>query len=54
MEKKTEFALALKSTGKVLPKVFKTETAAEEFCKRSICPDSWKIVQREVVYGDWK
>lgn len=39
MEKNREFAIAAKSTGKVIPKTFKTESEAEQYRQRSTNPD---------------
>lgn len=49
-----EHAIAAITTGKVFPKVFETEKEAEQFKERRPDPSHWKVVSREVTYGEWK
>lgn len=54
MEKKIEYAIATVVNGRIFPKVFMSEEEAEKY--KSYRPDQshWKIVRREVVYGEWE
>jgi hypothetical protein len=52
--KVTEYAIAAVTTNKVFPKVFITEEEAEQFKERRLDPSHWKVVSREVTYGEWK
>ena len=54
MEKKIEYAIALVINDKVVPKVFTTEEEAELFRERRPDPSHWKVVRREVTYGEWQ
>lgn len=54
MEKKTEYGIAVVSNGKVLPVKFETQTEAEIYRSRRVDPTHWKVVSREVTYGEWK
>lgn len=54
MEKKIEYAIAAVVNGKVFPKVFMSEEEAKLFRKVRPDPSHWKIVRREVVYGEWE
>lgn len=54
MDKKIEYAIAAVTTDKVYPKVFTTETEAEQFRERRPDPSHWKVVSREVTYSEWK
>ena len=51
--KVTEYAIAAVTTDKVFPKVFITEDEAEQFKERRPDPSHWKLVSREVTYGEW-
>ena len=53
-EKKIEYAIAVVTNGKVFPKVFITKEEAEKYKSHRPDPASWKIVSREVIYGDWQ
>lgn len=53
-EKKIEYAIASVTTDKVVPKIFITKEEAEKYKSYRPSPAHWKIVSREVVYGDWK
>ena len=54
MEKKIEYAIAAVVNGKVFPRVFMSEEEAKLFIEIRQDPSHWKIVRREVVYGEWK
>ena len=54
MEKKVEYAIAAAVNGKVFPKVFMSEEEVKLFIKIRPDPSHWKIVRREVVYGEWE
>lgn len=51
---KTEYAIAAVTTNKIFPKVFLTEEEAEQFKERRPDPSHWKVVSRDVTYGEWK
>ena len=51
--KVTEYAVAAISTGKVFPKIFRTKEGAEGFRAMRSDPSHWKLVSREVTYGEW-
>lgn len=53
MEKKIEYTIATVKNTKVFPEVFMSEEEAELFRKERSVPSHWKIVKREVVYGEW-
>ena len=50
----TEYAIAAVTTDKVVPMFFMTEEEAERFKERRPDPSHWKLVSREVTYGEWK
>lgn len=50
----TEYAIAAVTTDKVFPKVFITEKEANDFREGRPDPSHWKLVSREVTYGEWK
>lgn len=52
--KVTEYAIAAVTTDKVFPVIFTTEADAERFRKRRNDPSHWKVVSREITYGEWK
>lgn len=54
MEKKMEYAIAAIINGKVFPKVFLSEEEANLFKAARPDPTHWKIVSREIIYGEWK
>lgn len=54
MEKKTEYAIAAIVNGKVFPKVFMLEEEAEKYKSYRPDPNCWKVVKREVTYGEWQ
>ena len=54
MKKVIEYGIASVTTGKVLSKTFKSRHEVEEFCANRSNPDHWKILYREIEYGDWK
>lgn len=54
METKVEYGIASVSTGKVVPVKFETQTEAEIYRSRRVDPAHWKVVSREVTYGEWK
>jgi len=54
MERKTEFAIAAVATNKVFPKQFATHEEAEAYRLKRPDPTHWKVVSREITYGDWK
>ena len=54
MKKKIEYAIASITTNKIVPKIFTTKEGAEMFKSYRPNSDHWKIVSREVIYGDWK
>lgn len=49
-----EFSIASISTGKVVPRVFKTESEAEEYRAERSDPEKWKIVGRKIIYSPWE
>lgn len=51
---KTEYAVAAVATDKIFPKIFITEDEAKQFQEHRPDPSHWKIVSREVTYGEWK
>lgn len=53
-ERKIEFAIATVGTTKVVPKTFLSETEAEKFRLQRHNPSNWKVVKREVIYGEWQ
>lgn len=53
-ERKIEFAIATIGTTKVVPKIFQLETEAEKFRLQRHNPSNWKVVKREVIYGEWQ
>lgn len=54
MQKIIEYGLMAINTGKVFPKIFNTKDDAEKYRLRSVDPEHWKVVSREVMYGEWK
>lgn len=50
----TQHAIAAVTTGKVFPVVFVTEEEAKQFKDKRPDPTHWKLVSREVTYGEWK
>ena len=50
---RTEYSLAVVSTGKVIPKIFPTEQEAEEYRAQRSDPEHWKVVRRAVIYKGW-
>lgn len=51
---KIEYAVAAVTTDKIFPKVFLTEDEANRFKDCRPDPSHWKLVSREVTYGEWK
>lgn len=49
-----EFSIASISTGKVVPRVFKTESEAEEYRAERSDPEKWKMVGRKIIYSPWE
>ena len=54
MQKIIEYGLMVVNTGKVFPKSFITKDDAEKYRSRSVDPEHWKVVSREVIYSEWK
>lgn len=54
MNKNIEFAMVSIVTGKVFSKIFKTENDAKEYISKRHNPENWKVVCREVIYGEWE
>lgn len=50
--KRMEFAIAVVTTGKVFPKIFKSKEDAEQFRLERADPDHWKIVSRTIVIDE--
>jgi len=53
MQKIIEYAIASRTTHKVIPRKFKTAEEADLYIEERVCPKHWKRVEREVTYGDW-
>lgn len=53
-EKKIEFAIATIGKNKVVPKIFQSEEEAEKYRLQRHNPSNWKVVKREVIYGEWQ
>ena len=49
-----QYAIAAVSTGKIFPRIFKTETEAEEYISHRTDPNKWRVVCRDVVCGEWR
>lgn len=54
MAKRIEYAIASVTTNKIVPRVFATKEEAKKFKDLRPDPTHWKLVSREVTYGDWK
>ena len=54
MDKKKQFAIAAVTTGRVFPKIWETYDEAEQYRMRRQNPENWKVVCREITYGEWK
>ena len=54
--KEIQYSLASVRTGNVLPAKFKfpSETEANDYRERRPNPNQWKVVKREVTYGEWE
>lgn len=54
MRRTVEFAIMAVTTNKVFPKIFKDADAAEDYKSKRSDPAHWKVVRREVTYGEWE
>ena len=52
--KTIEYSIAAVTTNNVFPKVFTTKIEAENFRMKRPNPSHWKVVSREITYGEWK
>lgn len=52
--KEIQYSLASVRTSNVLPAKFQSETEANDYRERRPNPNQWKVVKREITYGEWE